>query len=70
MCKHKFNSQPHTCQRVSVKLFGGGHMSVMNLNTSGIQTYNDLYMIFLSGLIKRNLKKKKTKTKIMKPRRR
>jgi hypothetical protein len=45
-------------------------MSVINLNTSGFMTNIDLYMTFLSDLIKRSLKKKKAKRKIMKPRRR
>ena len=47
----------------------GCHVSVMNINTSAL-TNTDLHVILLSDLIKINLKKKKTKTKIMRPRRR
>lgn len=53
---------------MSLDLFGC-HVSVMNINTSAL-TNTDLHVILLSDLIKINLKKKKTKTKIMRPRKR
>lgn len=64
-CKHedKFHSQPHTCQCVSLELFGGGHMSVMNLHTSGIKTNNDLYMTYIFRSNKDKSEKEKSKDK-------
>jgi len=39
------------------------HMSFMNLNTSGIKTYNDLYMTFLFRSNKEKSEKEKNKDK-------
>ena len=65
LCKHedKFHSQPHTCQSVSVELFVGDHVSVMNLKTSGIKIYNDLYMTFLFRSNKEKSEKEKNRDK-------
>jgi hypothetical protein len=53
----------HTRQRESLELFGGGHMSLMNLNASGIETYNDRYMTFLFRSNKEKSEKEKSKDK-------
>jgi len=56
-------SHTHDSVYVSLELFGGGHMSLMNLNTCGIKTRNDLYVTFLFRSNKEKPEKEKNKDK-------
>jgi 26S proteasome regulatory complex component len=53
----------HTHVSVSLELLGGGHMSLMNLNTSAVIKNNDIYMTFLFRSNKEKSEKEKNKDK-------